>query len=236
MSQSDNSIKRFAIIAVTLLIMAGGVTFVGEKIRNSHAASESKGIERLKPMELVAKDRLKPGRVSFTTPDNMSLPAGAKQRTLKDFYALRAYPGAPPVIPHPVTADQGQQQSCNACHEKGGYVPKYNAFTPITPHPEYKNCMQCHAMKTAQDNFRGIDWPSPKTPAIKRASLPGGPPPMPHKLDHRENCAACHTGPAAPLEIRCSHPERLNCIQCHALKTVEENFSRSLPDVEELTK
>jgi hypothetical protein len=31
----------------------------------------------------------------------------------------------------------------------------------------------------------------------------------------RENCAACHTGPAAREEIRTTHPERIRCRQCH---------------------
>ena len=45
----------------------------------------------------------------------------------------------------------------------------------------------------------------------------GSPPPIPHALQMRENCLACHAGPGAVLEIRSTHPERWNCRQCHAL-------------------
>jgi cytochrome c-type protein NapB len=49
--------------------------------------------------------------------------------------------------------------------------------------------------------------------------LPGGPPPIPHGLQMRENCLACHAGPAAVAEIRTPHPTLVNCRQCHALST-----------------
>jgi cytochrome c-type protein NapB len=41
----------------------------------------------------------------------------------------------------------------------------------------------------------------------------------------RENCAACHTGPAAREEIRTSHPERTRCRQCHVPVTTREIFT-----------
>jgi cytochrome c-type protein NapB len=48
------------------------------------------------------------------------------------------------------------------------------------------------------------------------ATVPGRlPPPIPHDLQFRENCLACHGGPAAVAAIRTSHPERVNCRQCH---------------------
>jgi hypothetical protein len=31
----------------------------------------------------------------------------------------------------------------------------------------------------------------------------------------RENCNSCHADPASRPEIRCSHPLRANCRQCH---------------------
>ena len=46
-------------------------------------------------------------------------------------------------------------------------------------------------------------------------ALLGSPPAIPHQLQMRENCLSCHAGPSAPKEIRVSHPERINCRQCH---------------------
>ena len=60
---------------------------------------------------------------------------------------------------------------------------------------------------------------------------------MPHSLQNRENCLACHAGPAAPIEIKVSHPERSNCRQCHALNNKDNNdhgiFLRKTYDREE---
>jgi cytochrome c-type protein NapB len=44
------------------------------------------------------------------------------------------------------------------------------------------------------------------------------PPVIPHGVFMREDCAACHDGVAARPEIRCTHPERLNCVQCHVAR------------------
>jgi cytochrome c-type protein NapB len=47
--------------------------------------------------------------------------------------------------------------------------------------------------------------------------MPASPPPIPHALQMRENCRACHAGPGAVAELRTTHPERVTCRQCHAL-------------------
>jgi cytochrome c-type protein NapB len=41
------------------------------------------------------------------------------------------------------------------------------------------------------------------------------PPLIPHDLQLRGNCLACHAGPGGVEEIRSTHPERANCRQCH---------------------
>ena len=48
----------------------------------------------------------------------------------------RAYPGAPPLIPHDAEARKGL---CLTCHETG------LAGAPIVPHPTRNHfCLQCH--------------------------------------------------------------------------------------------
>jgi len=51
----------------------------------------------------------------------------------------RAYPGAPPVIPHRVW----MREDCLACHGERGYAGIR------TPHPERVNCRQCHIEQMA---------------------------------------------------------------------------------------
>lgn len=140
---------------------------------------------------------------------------GAKVRTLREFYSRRAYPGAPPFIPHDVGADGLINDSCLSCHKDGGFVPEYNAYTPVTPHPEMQNCRQCHVPRTVEGTFVESNWDESDLPKRGRQAIPGGPLQIPHSLHMRNNCLACHGGPQAVVEIRTSHPERQNCVQCH---------------------
>ena len=63
-------------------------------------------------------------------------------RNLAVYEARRAYPGAPPIVPHPLVEKGGHFERCLSCHEKGGYVPKYKAYAPVTPHPNFTYCVQ----------------------------------------------------------------------------------------------
>lgn len=137
------------------------------------------------------------------------------KRTLRRFYQGRAYLGAPPMVPHPIAEQHGNVENCLACHEQGGYVPKYQAYAPVTPHPTYRNCVQCHVSPVRKTLFRPTTWVRYQPPQLRRTPLAGGPPPIPHGLQLRTNCNACHAGPGSVREIRTPHPERTNCLQCH---------------------
>ncbi|MEO9806015.1 MAG: hypothetical protein ABJF04_22340 [Reichenbachiella sp.] len=149
--------------------------------------------------------------------DYENMPDGDSfKRSLEDYYENRAYPGAPPIIPHPLVSEQGiGGKSCLQCHENGGYVDRFKAYAPVTPHPEMLNCRQCHAAPKSGQLFKKTNWVKISHPEIKGSALQGGPPVIPHSLQMRENCLACHAGPAAPNEIKVSHPYRVNCRQCH---------------------
>jgi cytochrome c-type protein NapB len=167
----------------------------------------------------------------------------AHPRSLKTYRYLRAYPGAPPRIPHELTPDEFRSGDCTTCHERGGYSPRFNAYIPLTPHPEKGECLQCHL---GADEVMSVPLGSPDanrrchqchavggeprthpglTPENRTAAWPQlapktaarTPPPIPHDLQSRGNCLACHAGPAAVSEIRTSHPEWLACRQCHIL-------------------
>lgn len=147
-------------------------------------------------------------------------------RNLNSFYELRQYPGSPPRIPHSVpfffrddTAD------CLACHGKGGYDARQNTYIPVTPHPENENCLQCHMPRRTDTLFVETDWQSISPPKLGRSQLGGSPPPIPHSLQLREDCIACHTGPGAVAEIRVEHASRGNCRQCHVPMVATEPLS-----------
>lgn len=164
---------------------------------------------------------------------------GAHPRTLATYRRLRAYPGAPPRIPHGLTALEFREGACTACHERGGFSLRFNAYVPVTPHPEMRACLQCHvgdaqlmaiAPPTADPNTycrqchvpggpRASDamltWKSLSWPLVMRTTVGRTPPPIPHDAPMRVNCLACHAGPSGVAEIRTTHPERANCRQCH---------------------
>jgi nitrate reductase (cytochrome), electron transfer subunit len=158
------------------------------------------------------------GRAVFENYDRIVqayLAGHSTERTLEAYYSRRQYPGAPPVIPHKVEDNDGQKMACLACHEKGGWTAELKRHTPLTPHPEQTACRQCHLPESQQALFQPNIWMSVSPPVLGRAYLPGGPPPIPHDLQMRGNCIACHVGPGAVTAIRVQHEARGNCRQCH---------------------
>ncbi len=152
---------------------------------------------------------------------------GATSTNLEEYYKRRAFPGAPPIIPHPTEeAHSMGGNDCLQCHQNGGYVDEYKAFAPITPHTEYINCKQCHLPVNTTGVFKPNRWKKTDAPEAKQQALLGSPPIIPHSLEMRNNCLACHAGPSAPAEIRVSHPDRVNCRQCHALNDNAKNTTK----------
>ena len=168
------------------------------------------------------------GAAIFENYDRLSkdyLKGTSTQRTLSEYYSRRQYPGSPPYIPHPVGV-HGKELECLTCHASGGWTQTLKSITPVTPHPEQTSCMQCHVWPTTDDLFRETDWQSVPPPRLGRSYLPGAPPPIPHELQMRGNCIACHVGPGTVATIRVEHPSRGNCRQCHVTDFPTEPFQR----------
>ena len=135
----------------------------------------------------------------------------------------RLYSGAPPVIPHePLGA------ACTACHTDSGREVPGIGIAPANPHQGTDNaaatinCRQCHVFSNTDDRFAETTFTGYLPSSVRGDRLyAGAPPVVPHRLFMRENCAACHTGPAARPEIVCTHPERTNCRQCHMQQAVD---------------
>ena len=137
------------------------------------------------------------------------------ERTLSEYYSRRQYLGSPPYIPHKVKEADLAPIECLTCHAKGGWTEELKRNTPITPHPEQVACRQCHVTMTEAKQFIDNNWISIAPPRLGRAALPGAPPPIPHDLQMRGDCIACHVGPGTVTAIRVEHPSRGNCRQCH---------------------
>lgn len=164
----------------------------------------------------------------------------AHARSPEIYRRLRAYPGAPPRISHGLTEEEFHETSCNACHRRGGWVARFGTYAPVTPHPGYTACLQCHvpldelvgrARPASEDalvcdqchidpdaplaTFVEIDWRPAEWPETDRQAMEGSPHVIPHGVESRSNCLACHAGPATVVGLRTDHPERGNCRQCH---------------------
>jgi cytochrome c-type protein NapB len=169
-------------------------------------------------VETQSQDFDQQGKAIFENYDQISrdyLEGISTERTLSEYYSRRQYPGSPPYIPHKVEESDLAKIECLTCHAKGGWTEELKRHTPLTPHPENVSCRQCHVPMTGESLFVSNNWTSIPPPRLGRSHLPGAPPPIPHDLQMRGNCIACHVGPGAVTAIRVEHPSRGNCRQCH---------------------
>ena len=234
MSRSAFTWLRPLGLLIVVLAMGYGVWHVGEHLREKYDPADHVSVSarfQPGPLEVIKAESGMYHAAASSVPLNVTPRTDVVLRDLKTYYRRRSYAGAPPRIPHPVDVETAFTQSCNVCHAQGGFVPKFNAYAPVTPHPEYFNCMQCHVAQEAADSFSESLWVSVKAPALHRPELPGSPPPIPHTLQLRENCLPCHAGPAAPLEIRTTHPERVSCRQCHVPRDTGKEFVRTVAHI-----
>ncbi|MGH7694455.1 MAG: hypothetical protein ACRENH_05725 [Gemmatimonadaceae bacterium] len=193
--------------------------------------------------------RMRPG-MEAVAPESRRRP-NANPRTLTRYRALRSYPGAPPRVPHGLTSEEFRTNHCTTCHERGGFSQRFGAYAPVTPHPELGACLQCHATTNAMAGIpfpqtgpndacrqchgrvparfeeTGLDWRTTQWPTLARRRA-GVVPPIPHDLQLRGNCLACHMGPAAVAEIRTTHAERADCRQCHVAGGGDSLFVRPI--------
>jgi cytochrome c-type protein NapB len=209
--------KRFGIISFFVLLFIG---FIINWNYSYYKGQEEAYIPIESKKEIAIPAEIGIFKGSEFSLDYANMPVDeTHQRTLETYYDNRAFYGAPPYIPHPVSEKKTMGgKECLKCHQNGGFVAKFNAYTPITPHPNFVNCKQCHVSKETNSLFKGTNATKFDVPKIGvNNALLGSPPTIPHQLQLRENCLSCHAGPTAPKEIRVTHPERVNCRQCHVL-------------------
>lgn len=227
--------KRLGIISLFVLLFASFIwvwNFSYQSgLKDAYVPLENPGLVPEIPSETGVFDRFEHAL------DYANMPVDeAHQRTLSTYYENRAFNGAPPSIPHPVRDNLTiGDDTCLQCHANGGFTEKFNAYAPVAPHPEMVNCRQCHVAQLTQSVFKGSNFIRPGSPEVGvNNALSGSPPVIPHQIQMRENCLSCHAGPSAPREIRVTHPERINCRQCHVPTGHDDyfvaQFSRSLSD------
>jgi cytochrome c-type protein NapB len=165
-----------------------------------------------------------------TAPEKQPVASEAERKAAVERRAsLRAYDGAPPIIPHGI--DTLSSASCLSCHSQDGNLVIGGKRPAEISHPWVTNCTSCHV---PADGLRQITEPitdrlNVENAFVGKRSAGAGPraygtapPTTPHPVWMRQNCMACH-GPGREQAIRTSHPERQNCLQCHAPNAVFDN-------------
>ncbi len=162
---------------------------------------------------------------------------------------LRAFEGAPPVIPHSV--EQNSAPECLACH--GARMQfRGRAARPIC-HDERTNCTACHVMGSAPAPMGSELGPDPRAVAnsfvglrhqVERPVIGLEPPRIAHRTAMRERCASCHgqNGPGAghhpvdfqpkrelPKSFALSPDGRLTCRTCHQASEQLPAFEGAAP-------
>ena len=224
MEKSDQKVGK------VFLIFAGICILVLPLIVFSAFSSEPKGMEMGTTVaESQDLDFDNSGKAIFVNYDQVSkdyLEGTSTGRTLEEYYSRRQYPGSPPFIPHKVEEPDLARVECLTCHLQGGWTEELKKNTPVTPHPEQEACQQCHITVTEAKLFVETDWQSVAPPRLGRTALPGAPLPIPHEIQMRGNCIACHVGPGTIATIRVEHPSRGNCRQCHVPVTNAPEWQR----------
>ncbi len=153
---------------------------------------------------------------------------GATKTAALERAERRLFDGAPPTIPHePLGA------ACISCHNEEGLAVEGLGFSPPSPHlatagmSAISRCEQCHVFSSGnpgpwrESSFSGLRQDLRKGQRLHALA----PPVVPHAVFMRENCQACHSGPAAREEIRTTHPERVRCQQCHVEQVTVASLS-----------
>jgi nitrate reductase cytochrome c-type subunit len=168
----------------------------------------------------------------------------SRVRSMEKRAELRAFEGAPPVVPHP-TGDLNVE-TCRACHALG--LRAGDKVARMAPHTYLVNCNQCHveappppsvAWGDSEPMPGGAASPSGNSFEPLRPSGYGGtraysgaPPVIPHTTFMRTNCVSCH-GEFGYDGWRPDHLDRSSCTQCHAPAAEFEQLSPTFntPDV-----
>jgi cytochrome c-type protein NapB len=205
-----------------------------EEVHEAHAKSESPhnapraaGYTELRKRNLGPNREFRPSLAELPSPEKINSRKKFPRYTdddillaLADRAERRAFDGAPPVVPHPIT--QLGSESCLVCHSAGSKIGDRHA--PKICHQHLTNCTQCHveghrsgeappetlASTVGENDFVGLEAPLHGVRASRTA-----PPVIPHTTWMRTDCVSCH-GPSGRNAIQTRHPYRENCLQCHA--------------------
>ena len=131
--------------------------------------------------------------------------------------------GPPPPIPH-----DDFSFACTKCHTLKG--KEMRGMGPVSPLPHtdprtLDRCEMCHVYQHEVADFAANPFvPFQARPYVGSKDPTGRPPVVPHRILLRENCTACHGAAGQAGAPVTTHPERVNCRQCHVPQTGAGKF------------
>jgi len=157
----------------------------------------------------------------------------SRAKAIEQRATLRAFEGAPPVIPHAIAGVN--IGTCRACHGEG--IRAGDKVARMTSHTQLTNCTQCH-VEAASPHLGDDAGPINTFVGIRPGgyggtrAYTGAPPVMPHSVFMRTHCVSCH-GEFGYDGWRPDHLSRTNCIQCHSPAAEFDQLSPAfaVPDV-----
>ena len=234
-----------AVCLMALLVLGIGAALERDRDRLRHPAAMV-GARAEAPIEAEA-GVFRPHAEQVAVAPDFEDDRPAHLRTMEMYRRLRAFSGGPPRVPHGLTSEEFRTERCNVCHQRGGWVARFGTFAPVSPHPEYGACLQCHVARdelvdrplprdqadvvclqchvnpgAPPPSFVALDWTPAAWPSTGLQAAEGSPLLIPHSVESRSGCLACHAGPGAVVELRTDHPERVNCRQCHVPSATSE--------------
>ena len=169
-------LKRSYIIAIFIILMIAFIAVLDVMLVTDHtAASQDYPETHMQPSIPVEEGVFE--RSGFAL-EYANMPTDSLHgRALQAYYENRAYAGAPPRVPHEMITS-GMSiggKDCLQCHQNGGYVKRFNAYAPVTPHPQLVNCNQCHVPVNTNKLFAESSFTRATEPETKQAAMPGSP-------------------------------------------------------------
>ena len=178
-------------ILLPLLLIAAAVTAVAAvvvAVQRAPVREEQRSIATVAKVVPAAEPIRAEAQVFRTTPEMVSIPPAALRersahvRRLATVHFNRPYEGAPPRIPHGLSAEEFQTDACRTCHQRGGFSHRFAAYVPLTPHADRGMCLQCHV---GVDQVIGVSEQAadPNTRCVMCHPATGGPPRADAKID-----------------------------------------------------
>lgn len=131
--------------------------------------------------------------------------------------ANRAFYTAPPTVTHEL--DNLGNEDCQICHED--VLDLGDRVSIPTPHPQFSNCLQCHVGTGPPAFLDQVEiesgWIGLEDPVKIERRNEVAPPVLSHRLFLRDKCLSCHHPEHPRVNMRTSHPDRSNCLQCHVV-------------------